>query len=172
MALEIRELIISGNVAGSVTFPEIGTPEAFTVEKIDEIMGYLSGMATTADGQPLFYLGFFGQLGLDIEPTNGDSRAIIHKNILGSVDKITIKLNFDTLTSHTYVNQFGVLEHFTLERLIIHEAVHALSGNSYNDDNVKSSNLIDLMSPNPEFQGDTVKLTNDILDEIHGESLP
>ena len=63
----------------------------------------------------------------------------------------------------TFFNQNGVVESVTLQRLIIHEATHALSDLTVTDDD---AGVLPLNTDDPHFQGSTVLSTNVVLNAL------
>lgn len=79
--------------------------------------------------------------------------------------KITISL---TDLNQVMVNQNGEIENFTLQRILVHELLHAGTfglNNALNDNVALDAQLSD---PDANYLGDTVEATNEILEEIFG----
>ena len=102
--------------------------------------------------------------GLTINPSNNGSTGGNNGNALfGFFRSSTLNIDFDQLNDISFLNSKGVVEAYTIERVVIHEIIHALRslGDNYSRD---------LTSSSADFRGDTVNATNAVMRELGAQT--
>ena len=79
---------------------------------------------------------------------------------------INLEMGGPDETVYQYIDQYGTINTVSFERILVHEMVHAIRGLRDPEYRNSAGDLIGYTTPNFNHRGDTVDLTNTIMEEL------
>lgn len=149
------------------------TFNGFSDVQFNSVLNILQRVASTNKGRPLFN-GSDIVFNVSNKSSGNDGIIIVFPGYIEHVfGERVVNINFDDIGNTTYVNDFGALEAFSLERLVVHELAHASLGlpdlGRESVGNARHKSRLD--EPDADFKGETVDFTNEVLNELGASTI-